>query len=326
RPTRRGLVLVARSVLVYAAALAGLAVTNTWWLLVPLWLLAGISVASLFVLGHDAAHGALFASKRLNSVVGHALFVPSQHIYESWVLGHNHIHHRHTARQGMDFVWHPITPAEYAEMSRWRRLRHRFEWSALGAGAYYMREVWWNKMIRLDQPPRKWAAAIRRDRNILRVATLVIVAATVALGWLIGGSALDGMWLVVKLFVVPFVIFNWFIGFTVYVHHIGTDLPWPARSDWNKVTAQMDATKVFRIPRAVDFFFHGIFLHVPHHVDQRIPCYHLDEATTAIEMAFPDRIADAPLRLRDYVATTRACKLYDFDTGRWYTYAEARAA
>ena len=36
-------------------------------------------------------------------------------------------------------------------------------------------------------------------------------------------------------------------------------------------------------------------------------------------------VADERLRVRDYVATTRACKLYDFDDGRWYTYADAAA-
>ncbi|MGI9604401.1 MAG: fatty acid desaturase, partial [Acidimicrobiales bacterium] len=176
RPLHKGLILVARDLVIYAAVITGLVLVNTWWLLVPLWALAGISVAGLFVLGHDAAHGSLFANKRLNSIVGHVLFIPSQHIYESWVLGHNHIHHRHTARQGMDFVWHPVTPEQYAEMSRWRRFRHRFEWSAFGAGAYYLREVWWNKMIRLDQPPRKWAASIKRDRRMLAITTTFIVA------------------------------------------------------------------------------------------------------------------------------------------------------
>ncbi|MGI9601326.1 MAG: fatty acid desaturase, partial [Acidimicrobiales bacterium] len=188
---------------------------------------------------------------------------------------------------------------------------------------YYLREVWWNKMIRLDQPPRKWAASIKRDRRMLAITTTFIVAGVFALGVLATGSWVAAAWLVVKVLVVPFLIFNWFIGFTVYVHHIGTDMPWPARGEWNKVAAQVDSTKVFRIPRVFDFFFHGIFLHVPHHVDQRIPCYHLDEATDAIEAAFPHRIADAKLGARDYVATTRACKLYDFDNGRWHTYASA---
>jgi hypothetical protein len=57
----------------------------------------------------------------------------------------------------------------------------------------------------------------------------------------------------------------------------------------------------------------------------RVPMYHLEEAAAAIEAAFPGTIIDKPLRFGDFVANSRACKLYDFDTGRWLTYAEGRA-
>jgi omega-6 fatty acid desaturase (delta-12 desaturase) len=65
-------------------------------------------------------------------------------------------------------------------------------------------------------------------------------------------------------------------------------------------------------------------VHVPHHVDMRVPMYHLEEAADAIEAAFPGTVIDKPLRFRDFVANSRACKLYDFDAGRWLTYAEGR--
>ena len=75
-------------------------------------------VSGLFIIGHDAAHEALFKSRRLNSIVGHVAMLPSWHVYEAWVLGHNRVHHGHTVREGMDFVWHPVTPEQYAAMSR----------------------------------------------------------------------------------------------------------------------------------------------------------------------------------------------------------------
>ena len=51
-----------------------------------------------------------------------------------------------------------------------------------------------------------------------------------------------------------------------------------------------------------------------------------DEAAEAIEEAFPGTVIDDKLRFRDFVRNTRACKLYDFDAGRWMTYREGRTS
>ncbi|MGQ0826467.1 MAG: fatty acid desaturase [Actinomycetota bacterium] len=319
RNTAKGLAYICRAVAIYAVALTALVLTNTWWLVIPLWMLAGLAVAGLFVLGHDAAHRALFDSQRLNRTLGRALMLPSLHVYEAWVLGHNRIHHGHTLRQGMDFVWHPITVDEYRALPRWKRLRHRGEWSWLGAGLYYGREVWWNKMMTFT-PPDRYRAAIRRDaRFVYAGAGLATVAAT-TVGWLVGGP-LGAAWLVVKLFVVPFLVFLCLIGFTVYVHHIAPDVRWWPRRTWTSFAGQVEGTTVLEVPRLANVFFHNIFVHVPHHVDVRIPFYALPEAAAAIKAAFPDEVHYGRLRLRDYVGSTRTCKLYDFDAQRWLTYA-----
>ena len=85
----------------------------------------------------------------------------------------------------------------------------------------------------------------------------------------------------------------------------------------------MQGTTVLRAGRGLNFFLHWIMVHVPHHVDMRIPMYNLERAATAIEAAFPGTVTDRPLRARDYLANTRQCKLYDFDAGHWLTYAGA---
>ncbi|MFQ5557214.1 MAG: fatty acid desaturase [Acidimicrobiales bacterium] len=326
RSTRRGLGLVAMDVAIYAAAVAGLLLTDTWWLLIPLWILAGLAVSGMFVLGHDAAHQVLTDDNRLNSFIGHALFLPSLHIYEAWVLGHNRIHHGHTVRRTMDFVWHPTSPEEYRALSRPKRLRHRLEWSWVGSGAYYLRVVWWQKMIRFGQPPAKWARRIRRDRNIMYLATALTAAGVGLLGGLGSGDVVGATWMIFKVMAVPFLIFTWVIGWTVYVHHIDPDIRWYERQRWTKVAGQLDGTTVLRMPKIIDrLFFHSIFVHTPHHVDMRIPCYHLEAAAAAILDAFPDRAIDRKMRWRDYLATTRTCKLHDFDAGTWHTYREVLA-
>ena len=325
RSTPRGLAYLARDVLFYALVMGALVVTDAWWLVLPLIVLAGLVVSALFILGHDAAHGALFDSPRLNGVVARAAMLPSLHVQEAWVLGHNRVHHGFTARQGMDFVWHPMTPAEYAALSPMARFRHRVEWSWMGAGAYYLREVWWNKMITFSAPA-KWARGIRRDRVLVAGWALFASVGALTLGWLHGAGATGALWMWFKLVIAPTLVFMQVIGWAVYVHHVGPEIRWWPRNEWSRWRGQMESTTILRMPRLLNVFFHNIFVHVPHHVDMRIPWYELPAAAAAIEAEFPGVVVDRPFRLRDYLRTARACKLYDFERGAWLSYEQAHAA
>ena len=87
--------------------------------------------------------------------------------------------------------------------------------------------------------------------------------------------------------------------------------------------ARWTGTTILRAPWVLDLFFHKIFVHIPHHVDMRLPFYGLEPAAEAIKAEFPDVVHDEKLRFRDFVANSRQCKLYDFEAGRWMTYDEA---
>jgi omega-6 fatty acid desaturase (delta-12 desaturase) len=321
-PTWKGLLYVGRDLAVYTAALLALFLADSWWLVIPLWLLAGLAVVALFILAHDAAHGALFKSSRLNYVLGQLMMLPSLHVYEAWVLGHNRLHHGHTVRGGGDFVWHPLTREQYDELSLLRKLRHRIEWSWLGGGLYYLREVWWDKMIRLT-PPRKWESAINRDWWIVVVFFAAATLGLGAAGTLHYGTLGGGLWVWFKLLIVPWILFNYAIGITVHIHHIGQDIPWHTRHEWNKFKGQVEGTTIHHVPRWLDFFLHNIFLHVPHHVDMRIPFYGLPAAAEAIKTRFGDVVREHPLKLSDYLRNVRRCKLYDFDRRVWSSYRAA---
>lgn len=310
----RSTLLVGRDIVVYALAVWGLASTNNVLLLVPLWLVAGLAVSGLFVLGHDAAHGALFRSKRANAVVARLTMLPSLHATELWIYGHNRVHHGHTLKQGLDFVWHPLTPTEYQELPPRRKLLHRIEWGPVGSGVYYLRNIWWNKMMRFA-PPARWRRAMYADK------ALVIVVAVATLGLTLATSGLGaGLWLWTKLVVIPFLLFCHIIGWVVYVHHIAPDIRWWPRREWNRFRGQVEGTTVLWGPPGWDFFFHSIMVHLPHHVDMRIPCYRLEQAARAIAAAFPDYVDERPLRARDYLRAVKACKVYDFEHGHWEPY------
>jgi omega-6 fatty acid desaturase (delta-12 desaturase) len=133
RSAGRAAVALVQAWVLYLVPVVGLALTNTWWAVLGLWLLAGLAVSGLFVLGHDASHMALLESRKANRLVAQLCMVPSFHVEAAWDLGHNRIHHGYTTRQGFDFVWHPSTLEEYQAMGRFARARHRFEWSRFGS-------------------------------------------------------------------------------------------------------------------------------------------------------------------------------------------------
>jgi hypothetical protein len=57
----------------------------------------------------------------------------------------------------------------------------------------------------------------------------------------------------------------------------------------------------------------------------RIPFYQLPAAVDALREELGDALHERDYRLGDYVRATRECKLFDFEQGRWYSYAEAAA-
>ncbi len=309
----RGLALLGRDTLLYLVATAALVATNNPVLLIPLWLLSGLAVSGLFVLGHDAAHDAFFSSRRANAITARLTMLPSLHATEIWIFGHNRVHHGHTLKQGMDFVWHPLTTEQYLSLSRFGRLLHRFEWGPVGSGLYYGRNVWWKKMVRFTPPPR-WAKVMRRDQLLVGLFVLTTLSGAVVAQ---GGM---GVWTWIKVVVIPFMLFCQVIGWVVHVHHIHPDIRWWPRREWNRYRGQVEGTTVFRGPPGWELFFHWIMVHLPHHVDMRIPCYRLEEAAAAIEEHFPEDVEEKRISLSNYLASVRACKLHDFETGTWVPY------
>jgi omega-6 fatty acid desaturase (delta-12 desaturase) len=320
-PTWKGLLHVARAAAAYGLLVAALVTADRVLALLFLWPLAGLCISSLFVLGHDAGHGALFGSPRLCRFVGTVTLLPALHAYSVWVLGHNHIHHVHSGRDGIDFVWHPLTPGQYAALPRIGRLWHRLEWSAFGAGPYYLRAIWWGKMMRLVPPPRH-VAAFRRDRRLVAAYAAASSLACAWIGWHGGGLASAAVWMWFKVWLMPWLFWNYFIGATVYLHHIAPETTWSDGRRWSRFRGQVLATTNYVVPGWYNAFAHNIYLHVPHHVDSRIPFYGLPLAAAALARHFGPYMQTRPLGLRDYLQVTRHCKLYDFEREVWCGYGD----
>ncbi|HTD85172.1 MAG TPA: fatty acid desaturase, partial [Candidatus Binatia bacterium] len=124
----RGVWQVLNSLLPYAGlwVLMYFTVHISWWLTVPLAILAAGFLVRIFIIFHDCGHGSFFKSQRANqflgTITGFLAFTP----YFHWRWEHS-VHHATSGdldRRGTGDVW-TLTVQEYLESSRWKRFAYR---------------------------------------------------------------------------------------------------------------------------------------------------------------------------------------------------------
>jgi acyl-lipid omega-6 desaturase (Delta-12 desaturase) len=290
------------------------------------WQLAGavlttLAIVRLFIIGHDACHGSLTDHAALNKLLGRIAFLPSLTPFSLWRVGHNVVHHGFNNLKGRDFVWQPLDPAEFAALSPGRRLLERIYRSAVGPLPYYLVEIWWR---RLYFPGR--AHAPGRRAEFFWDATLVSVFAAGWCAWLIAASASGGGGRAAVApivgFLLPFLVWNWTVGFVVYLHHTHPEVVWYAdKSAWLRAQGILKGTVRYRVRPWWNWLLHNIMEHAAHHLDPRIPLYRLKAAQSALARLVPDTPV-VELSLRTYWRSVRQCKLFDFQRRRWVGFPE----
>jgi acyl-lipid omega-6 desaturase (Delta-12 desaturase) len=278
-------------------------------------ILATLAIVRLFIIGHDACHGSLTDHEPLNKLLGRIAFLPSMTPFSLWRVGHNVVHHGFNNLKGRDFVWEPLDPAEFAALSPARRLLERVYRSAFGPLPYYLVEIWWKRLYF----PRK--ASSPGDRpEFFWDSMLVTVFAALWIGSLVVGCKNHPILAVVLGYVVPFLVWNWTVGFVVYLHHTHPDFVWYAdKKTWLKEQGILHGTVRYRIRPHWNFLLHNIMEHAAHHLDARIPLYRLKAAQAALARMVPE-IPVIELSMRTYWTTVRECKLFDFERRVWVTF------
>jgi len=283
-------------------------------------LAAGIFSGSLFMIGHDACHESYTSRRVLNRLIGRIAFLPSYHTYSLWDLSHNRIHHVYTNLKGKDFVWTPLSKAEFDALPWPKRLLYRCFRTPLGLALYYPLEIW---STRLGFPRREYLDQPRRiytlDRLLVLSFFLVQLLAIVAAG---GGARSHAwsQWGQGALFslLLPWLMFNWMIGFVIYFNHTHPTVPWfDKRSEWSCSASAIRGTVRLKFPRWTLMFASSIMDHVAHHVDPRVPLVRLKEAQQRIEALLPGQIVVQEWSVPELLAILRRCKLYDYEAHCW---------
>jgi omega-6 fatty acid desaturase (delta-12 desaturase) len=106
-----------------------------------------------------------------------------------------------------------------------------------------------------------------------------------------------------------------------YVQHQFEDTYWQSSGEWSYADAALRGSSHLKLPRVLQFFTGSIGLHHVHHLNARVPHYHLQRAHDSTSL-----FASVPtLTLWDGLRAVRL-KLWDERSGRLVTFAQARHA
>ncbi len=283
------------------------AVHVTWWLALPLALLAGALLVRVFIIFHDCGHGSFFASRRANDVWGVITGVLTFTPYEHW-RGEHAIHHGTTGnldRRGVGDVW-TMTLGEYRAAGRWRRLAYRVARNPLVLLLVAPLVMF---LIEHRIPDRRSSA--RAQRSVWLTTAAIVV-------W--GGSLTMVMgffpYLILQLAILAFAgaIGVWLF----YSQHQFDGAYWQRDESWSYEDAALKGSAFLKLPRLLQWFTGNIGYHHIHHLSARIPNYNLQ----ACHESHPMFAAVAPLTM---LRSIRAfgLKLWDEQRGKLVPFAMA---
>jgi len=322
KSTFKGLALFIISVIPYALGYWGFLALEGWWAkLLAMFVLSG-AIPALFIIGHDACHQALTPHAWLNRIVGRLAMLPGWHAYAVWDYGHNSLHHGWTNVRTKDLVWTPLSKEEYDAISAPYRFLHRLYRTSWGVGLYYMVEMWIKfGMTQAKVKTSKTNRLFWADRLSVvafAITQIVIVTLFTDRAGLSGGWWLVTIELVLAGVIVPFLLWNWLMGFVVFLHHTHPKVPWYGdEQDWTFYAGQIQSVVHVELPRPIELILHNIMEHTAHHVDPRIPLYNLENCQKMLEQAYAGDIVTVPFSWGEYFHTLRTCRLYDYENHRW---------
>jgi omega-6 fatty acid desaturase (delta-12 desaturase) len=250
-----------------------LSLSYSYWITLALSVVASGFLLRCFIIFHDCTHGAFFKSRKANDVVGIILGLLSFTPYYEW--RHRHaLHHATTSDLDRRGWWDidTLTVREYLALPKWKQLRYRLYRNpiilfGLGSSLFFL-------VIQRWPAPGDRA----RERNSV-IGTNFAIAGMIA-----GMSALIGFenYLLIQL---PIAFISSALGLWMfYVQHQFEEGYWAPHEEWDYVTASLQGSSYYKLPRILQWFTGNIGYHHIHHLSSKIPNYRLQACFEENEM------------------------------------------
>src|SRR2546421_2178428 len=203
----------------------------SWWLTVPLAVLAGGFLVRIFIIFHDCGHGSFFKTKRANDIFGFITGVLALTPYFHWRWEHA-VHHSTSGdldRRGQGDVW-TLTVQEYLESSRWKKFAYRL---ARNPVVLFVIAPLFLFVVRERFPS---AGAGPRERRSVYLTNLAICAVAAGLSWIFGLKA----YLLIQLIVMMVAgsVGIWLF----YVQHQFEGVYWERGEEWDYTKAALQGS------------------------------------------------------------------------------------
>src|SRR3989440_10704047 len=242
----------------------------SYWITLPLAILAGGFLVRIFIITHDCGHGSFFKSSKANDVLGFIAGVLTFTPYYHWRWEHS-LHH-HTAgaldRRGVGDIW-TLTVQEYLESSRWKRFAYRL---ARNPFVLFVLAPFFLFFIKQRFPS---AVAGPRERSSVAWTNVGVLALTTVMSLIFGFKAYVILQLVILLVAGSAGV--WLF----YVQHQFEGVYWERSADWDYGIAALQGSSFYKLPKVLQWFSGNIGFHHIHHLSPRIPNYNLERCHEA---------------------------------------------
>jgi omega-6 fatty acid desaturase (delta-12 desaturase) len=247
-----------------------LSLAVSYWLIVPLAILAAGFLVRVFIIHHDCGHGSYFKSQEANDIWGFVTGVLTFTPYYLWRWEHA-VHHASSGdldRRGTGDVW-TLTVQEYLEASRGKRFAYRL---ARNPVVLFVIAPLVLFMIKHRFPNAK---ASKRERHSVYWTNLAILGMAAAMSLFFGIKA----YLIIQISVMAMAgsAGVWLF----YVQHQFEGVYWERADDWDYVTASLKGSSFYKLPKVLQWFSGNIGFHHIHHLSARIPNYNLEKCHKA---------------------------------------------
>ncbi|WP_338462474.1 fatty acid desaturase [Brevibacillus borstelensis] len=254
--------------LLWFAAYQSLAVS--YWLTLPLLIIAAGFVIRTFIIFHDCCHQSFFKNRLANDILGTITGVITLCPYEQWKHSHS-IHHATSSnldKRGVGDIW-ILTVEEYLSSPLWLRIAYRIyrnPFVMFGLGPIYV-------FVLQYRFNRKGARAKERMNTYL--TNVAIIALYALMIWAVGWQAF--LFIQGPIFFISGLLGIWLF----YVQHQFEDSYFENEEEWSYVKAAVEGSSYYKLPKPLQWITGNIGFHHVHHLSPKVPNYNLEKAHNA---------------------------------------------